>query len=42
MIFLMWVANNIPNRVDLEWAKRGGGLVGNDHPPAYKFNAGQK
>ena len=42
MIFLMWVANNIPNRVDVEWVKRGGGIVGNDHPPAYKFNAGQK
>jgi formate dehydrogenase subunit gamma len=22
--------------------KRGGGLVGHDHPPAYRFNAGQK
>jgi formate dehydrogenase subunit gamma len=42
IIFLMWIANNIPNRVDLEWLKRGGGIVGNDHPPAYKFNAGQK
>src|SRR6185436_18941918 len=42
MMFLMWVANNIPNRVDVEWVKRGGGIVGNDHPPAYKFNAGQK
>jgi len=41
-ILLMWIANNIPNRVDLEWVKRGGGIVGNDHPPAYKFNAGQK
>ena len=39
---LMWIANNIPNRVDMEWVKRGGGIVGNDHPPAYKFNAGQK
>jgi formate dehydrogenase subunit gamma len=42
IIFLMWLANNIPNRVDWEWLKRGGGIVGNDHPPAYKFNAGQK
>jgi formate dehydrogenase subunit gamma len=42
IIFLMWIANNIPNRVDWEWLKRGGGIVGNDHPPAYKFNAGQK
>ena len=38
----MWIASNIPNRVDVEWVKRGGGIVGNDHPPAYKFNAGQK
>lgn len=42
MILLMWVAGNIPNKVDVEWAKRGGGLVGGDHPPAYRFNAGQK
>jgi formate dehydrogenase subunit gamma len=41
-IFLMWIAGNIPNRVDVEWLKRGGGLVGHDHPPAYRFNAGQK
>ena len=42
LIFFMWIAGNIPNRVDLEWLKRGGGLVGRDHPPAYRFNAGQK
>ncbi|HKG00840.1 MAG TPA: formate dehydrogenase subunit gamma [Xanthobacteraceae bacterium] len=41
-IFLMWIAGNIPNRVDVEWFKRGGGIVGHDHPPAYRFNAGQK
>src|SRR3954454_8159528 len=23
MMFLMWVANNIPNRVDVQWIKRG-------------------
>ena len=42
LIFLMWIAGNIPNKVDVEWVKRGGGIVGNDHPPAYRFNAGQK
>ena len=42
LIFLMWVGGNIPNSVDVEWVKRGGGIVGNDHPPAYRFNAGQK
>jgi formate dehydrogenase subunit gamma len=42
VIFLMWIAGNIPNKVDVEWLKRGGGIVGHDHPPAYRFNAGQK
>ena len=42
LIFLMWLMGNIPNRVDVEWFKRGGGIVGHDHPPAYRFNAGQK
>jgi formate dehydrogenase subunit gamma len=26
----------------MQWAKRGGGIIGDDHPPAYRFNAGQK
>ncbi len=42
LIFLIWIAGNIPNRVDIQWLKRGGGMVGDDHPPAYRFNAGQK
>ena len=42
LIFLMWIAGNIPNKADVEWIKRGGGLMGHDHPPAYRFNAGQK
>ena len=42
LIFLMWIAGNIPNKVDVNWFKRGGGIVGHDHPPAYRFNAGQK
>ena len=41
-IFLIWIGGNIPNRVDVAWLKRGGGIVGHDHPPAYRFNAGQK
>jgi formate dehydrogenase subunit gamma len=42
LIFLMWLSGNLPTRVDLEWLKRGGGIIGHDHPPAYRFNAGQK
>ena len=43
MIFVMWVVHNIPNRTDLVWLSKGGGLLfGHEHPPAKKFNAGQK
>jgi formate dehydrogenase subunit gamma len=38
----MWIKDNIPNSTDVEWLKQGGGLVGKKHPPAYRFNAGQK
>jgi formate dehydrogenase subunit gamma len=43
MIFVLWVRDNIPSRVDLKWLAVGGGLFNkNVHPPAKKFNAGQK
>jgi formate dehydrogenase subunit gamma len=42
VILLIWIGGNIPSKTDAEWIKRGGGIVGNDHPPAYRFNAGQK
>jgi formate dehydrogenase subunit gamma len=42
MIFIVWVAHNIPDRTDLRWLAKAGGLFGGEHPPAKKFNAGQK
>lgn len=43
LIFLLWVAHNLPNKVDIEWIKQGGGLLKKGvHPPSKKFNAGQK
>ena len=42
MIFVMWVWHNLPDRTDLKWILRGGGLFGGGHPDARKFNAGQK
>ncbi|MCE8008459.1 formate dehydrogenase subunit gamma [Aestuariivita sp.] len=43
LAFVSWVAHNIPNKLDLVWIKQGGGLFSKDvHPPAKKFNAGQK
>lgn len=42
VIFLMWVAWNMPSGTDVEWIKQGGGMVGGKHPAAGRFNAGQK
>lgn len=43
MVFFMWVLHNIPNRTDLKWLAVGGGIFSKGvHPPAKKFNAGQK
>jgi len=42
LMFLMWVAWNVPSRVDFRWIREGGGIVGDKHPPARRFNAGQK
>lgn len=43
MTFVRWVVHNFPGWRDIVWlAKAGGLLVKNSHPPAWKFNAGQK
>ena len=42
MVFVMWVWHNIPDKTDIIWFKQAGGIIGDQHPPAKKFNAGQK
>ncbi|MCA1241002.1 formate dehydrogenase subunit gamma [Stappia stellulata] len=43
MIFVMWVRHNLPDRTDIKWILQAGGLFSKHlHPPAKKFNAGQK
>ena len=42
LMFLMWIAWNFPSGTDFRWIREGGGIVGNKHPPARRFNAGQK
>ena len=42
IIFIFWVMHNLPDRTDLNWLAKGGGIFGGGHPPAKKFNAGQK
>lgn len=43
LVFLVWVVHNFPSKLDLQWLAQGGGLFKRGvHPPARKFNAGQK
>jgi len=42
LTFLMWLTSNFPTRTDIEWIKKGGGMVGHEHPAAGRFNPGQK
>src|SRR5262249_32897895 len=42
LILLLWIAWSFLGPVDIRWLREGGGLVGDKHPPARRFNAGQK
>jgi formate dehydrogenase subunit gamma len=43
LMFVLWVRFNIFDRTDIEWAVKGGGLFSKgSHPPAKRFNLGQK
>jgi formate dehydrogenase subunit gamma len=39
---VLWLRQNMPNRLDIAWFRAAGGMLGGPHPPARKFNAGQK
>jgi formate dehydrogenase subunit gamma len=42
LIAIMWMRDNIPRRVDLDWFREGGGFIKGRHPAAGRFNAGEK
>ena len=43
MVLVLWIKDNFPNKHDFEWIAKGGGMIVKGvHPPAKKFNAGQK
>ena len=42
LIFVLWVRDNLPGRLDWLWLKKFGGFLSHEHPPARRFNAGQK
>jgi formate dehydrogenase subunit gamma len=45
IMLVIWIVDNIPDRYDWQWLKAGGGMFdksNHTHPPARRFNAGQK
>src|SRR5258707_566672 len=42
LIVALWIKDNIPKRVDMDWLKQGGGFIKSKHAPAGRFNAGEK
>lgn len=42
LMLVIWIRDTIPGALDIAWLKAGGGLIGKGHPPARRFNAGQK
>lgn len=43
IMLVIWIGHNFPNRYDWQWIMQGGGMFSKGvHPPARKFNAGQK
>ncbi len=42
IMVVIWFKHNFLNRIDLEWFKAYGGMIGDKHPSAEKLNAGEK
>jgi formate dehydrogenase subunit gamma len=42
LIIVIFFKDNIPEKVDIEWLKQGGGFIKNKHAPAGRFNPGEK
>jgi formate dehydrogenase subunit gamma len=42
LIAALWIKDSIPQKVDIDWIKQGGGFIKSKHAPAGRFNAGEK
>jgi len=42
LIVAIFIKDNIPDQIDIEWFKQGGGFIKSKHAPARRFNAGEK
>ena len=42
LIVVIFFKDNLPEKVDLDWLRQGGGFIKNKHAPAGRFNLGEK
>jgi formate dehydrogenase subunit gamma len=42
IMIILFVRDNLPQRGDLHWLAKGGGVFGKEEPPSHRFNAGEK
>src|SRR6202045_857332 len=42
LIIVIFFKDNLPEKVDLDWLRQGGGFIKNKHAPAGRFNLGEK
>jgi formate dehydrogenase subunit gamma len=42
LIVALWIRDNAPRKVDIEWVKQGGGFIKSKRAPSGRFNAGEK
>ncbi len=42
VMFFTYLPSNWPTRADWAWLIRAGGMLGGEHPPSHRFNAGEK
>src|SRR5882757_8497191 len=42
LIVVIFFKDNLPEKVDLEWLRQGGGFIKSKHAPAGRFNLGEK
>ena len=42
LMFILYVRDNLPQKGDLGWFAKFGGMISGEHVPSHKFNAGEK
>src|SRR5712672_1171218 len=42
LIVALWIKDNIPQKIDIDWVKQGGGFIKSKHAPSGRFNPGEK